>query len=192
MTKGYDYQVEIEYDPNDLAGANPTWIFSTHWPDGKFKELKHTFNSNDPSDRVWTINNLKSFMLGHDIIFEADASDDGSDDLAFVWNFGDTFGVHLYANADPDVYVGATDEAQVIFSQDPDRDPWFDRTPNTIRSPFGGPMSITDSISHVFTKADYYYVCLVVMDDDVADGYPTAQVSHLDGSDSDFVEIDLS
>ncbi len=73
MTKDFDYRLEIEYDPNDLAGANPTWIFTAHWPDGKFKELKHTFNSNDPSDRVWVIPNLKSMMLGHDVIFEAEA-----------------------------------------------------------------------------------------------------------------------
>jgi hypothetical protein len=194
MTKDYDYKLEIEYDPDDLAGANPTWIFSAHWPDGKFKELKHTFNSNDPSDRVWTIDNLKSMMLGHDVIFEAEASDEGSDDLAFVWNFGDStpFGVHIYANADPDVLNGVSDEATVIFDQDPDRDAWFDRGLNDIRSPFGTSISVKDSISHVFDVGQpyYYYVTLTVMDDDVGDGYPST-FNNDGGYDMEFVEINL-
>jgi hypothetical protein len=195
MTQDYDYKIEIEYDPNDLAGANPTWIFEAHWPDGKIKQLKHTFNSNDPSDRVWTIDNVRQMMLGHDIIFEAWVADDGSDDLACIWNFGDStpFGVHLYANADPDVLVGDTDEATVIFNQDPDRDPWFDKAANTIRSAYGTDMTITDTISHVFDENQpyYYYVHLTVMDDDVNDDYPSMQLPHGTGYDIAVVEIDL-
>jgi hypothetical protein len=196
MTKDFDYQLEIEYDPDDLAGANPTWIFSAHWPDGKFKELKHTFNSNDPSDRVWVIDNLKSFMLGHDVIFEAKASDDGSDDLAFIWNWGDStpFGVHIFACADPDVEVAETDEATVIFNQDPDRDPWFDKGPNTIRSPHGNDISVTDTISHVFDENQpyYYYVMLTVLDDDVEEDYPSTQLHTRNGCDYTHVEIDFT
>ena len=58
MTGDYSYNLEIEYDPNDLGGANPCWIFEGHFPDGKIKELKHTFNSNDPDDRVWNIGKI--------------------------------------------------------------------------------------------------------------------------------------
>jgi hypothetical protein len=96
MTGDYSYNLEIEYDPNDLAGANPCWIFEGHFPDGKIKELKHTFNSNDPTDRVWNLGSVKQMLLGHDIIFEGEASDDGSDDLAFIWSWGDQTpqGVH--------------------------------------------------------------------------------------------------
>jgi hypothetical protein len=195
MTNDHDYSIEIEYNPDDLDGANPTWIFDSHFPDGKVKQLKHTFNSNDPSDRVWTIPNLKSFMRGHDIIFEATVHDHGSDDLAFVWNFGDStpFGVHIYANADPDVHVGVSDEATVIFNQDPDRDPWFDKTANTMRSPFGTDMTITDTIAHIFDESQpyYYYVHLTVMDDDVNDDYPSIQLPHGTGYDIAIAEIDL-
>jgi hypothetical protein len=196
MTEGYDYSVEVEYDPDDLSGSNPTWIFDTHWPDGKIKELKHTFNSNDPDDRVWTIENFESFMIGHDIIFEAWASDYGSDDLAFVWNFGDTtpFGVHIYANADPDVHVGVSDEATVIFNQDPDRDPWFDKSANSERSADGTAIVVKDTIVHAFDENQpyYYYVTLTVMDDDVKEDYPSTQLHGIPGLDYCHVEIDLT
>jgi hypothetical protein len=194
MTKGFDYSLEIEYDPDDLSGSNPTWIFEGHFPDGKIKQLKHTFNSNDPSDRVWVIPNLKSFMLGHDIIFEAEASDPGSDDLAFIWNFGDTspHGIHIYANDDPSSATdGVSDEATLIFNQDSARDPWFDKGANTERSPETNPITVTDSISHVFDEGQpyYFYVTLTVMDDDVFEDYPSDSISP--GSDTEFCEIDF-
>jgi hypothetical protein len=192
MTPGYYYEVTVEYDPDDLSGANPTWIFDTHWPDGKIKELKHTFNSNDPDDRTWVIPDFKSFMVGHDIIFEADGSDAGSDDLAFVWNWGDTtpFGVNIYAQ-DGGMVEGVSDEATVIFDQLPNRDPWFDRAPNTIRSPDGGPITVMDEITHVFTENYYFYVNLNLIDDDVRDGYPATELHLNDGTDIECVEIDL-
>jgi hypothetical protein len=195
MTGDYDYELTVEYDPDDLDGANPTWIFEGHFPDGKIKELRHTFNSNDPTDRVWNIGNVKRLLLGHDIIFEAEASDTGSDDLAFVWNFGDStpFGVHIYANADPSSATdGVTDEGSLIFNQDGDRDPWFDRAPNTIRSPFGTGISVRDSISHIFDESQpyYYYVMLAVLDDDVGDGYPTTY-NNGGGYDMEYAEIDF-
>jgi hypothetical protein len=193
MTPGYYYEVTVEYDPDDLAGANPTWIFDTHWPDGKIKELKHTFNSNDPDDRTWVIPDFKSFMVGHDIIFEADGSDAGSDDLAFVWNWGDTtpFGVNIYAQ-DGGMVEGVSDEPTVIFDQLPNRDDPFDRDENNWRTPDGTPIAVTDSISHVFDadQAYYYYVTLTVMDDDVCDGYPSTFLNG-GGYDMEFVEIDF-
>jgi hypothetical protein len=195
MTSDFDYNLEIEYDPNDLAGANPCWIFEGHFPDGKIKELKHTFNSNDPTDRVWNLGNVKQLLLGHDIIFEAEASDDGSDDLAFIWSWGDSTpqGVHIFANADPSVLDGTTDVASHIFDQDPDRDPWFDRTPNTQRSPDGTAITIRDSISHVFDESQpaYIYVTLTVIDDDVYDGYPSTFLNG-GGYDMEFAEIDFT
>jgi hypothetical protein len=193
MTKGHYYSVEVEYDPDDLAGANPTWIFDTHWPDGKIKTLKHTFNSNDPDDRVWEIPDFKSFMLGHDIIFQSEAYDLGSDDLVFLYNFGDCspHGFHIYTNMDPmDPTEGVSDEATVIFNQDPTRDPWFDRMPNTMRSPHGQPIRVMDTISHVFDENQpyYFYVTLLVMDDDVEDGYPS---TFLDGGGYDMEKCEI-
>jgi hypothetical protein len=196
MTKGYDYTVEVEYNPDDLDGANPTWIFDTHWPDGKIKTLKHTFNSNDPTDRVWTIPDFETFFLGHDIIFEAPVYDPGSDDLAFVWNFGDStpHGVHIYANVDSSTTVeGVSDEATILFNQLPVRDPWFDYMPNDMRSPQTNPIFVMDSISHVFDEGQpyYYYVTLIVTDDDVDDPYPSTQLHTSSGCDMAFAEIDF-
>jgi hypothetical protein len=195
MTKGYDYELYIEYIPEDGDGANPTWIFEGHFPDGKIKELKHTFNSNDPDDRIWDLGSVKALMLAHDIIFEADAYDTGSDDLAFLWNFGDCtpHGVHIYANSDPmDATEAVSDEASLIFNQDVNRDPWFDRMPNTMRSPFVTAIRVTDTISHVFDENQpyYYYVSLTVLDDDVGDGYPSPYLNG-GGYDMDFCEIDF-
>jgi hypothetical protein len=101
--------------------------------------------------------------------------------------------VHIYANADPDVHVGVSDEATVIFDQDPDREPWFDKSTNNERSPDGTPILIKDTIVHKFdeSQAEYFFVALIVMDDDVKDDYPSAQQSLSPGMDSDCVEIDL-
>jgi hypothetical protein len=194
MTKGYDYELTIEYIPEDGDGANPTWIFEGHFPDGKIKELRHTFNSNDPDDRIWNLGNVKNMMLGHDIIFEAEATDLGSDDLAFLWNFGDStpHGIHIYTNDDPSTGVdGVSDEASLVFNQVAG-DPWFDRSANTIRSPFGSAIAVQDTISHVFDENQpyYYYVTLTVMDDDVGDGYPSPYLNG-GGYDMEFVEIDF-
>jgi hypothetical protein len=193
MTKGYDYELTVEYLAEDGDGANPTWIFEGHFPDGKIKELKHTFNSNDPTDRLWNLGSVKNMMLGHDIIFEALASDPGSDDLAFVWNFGDStpHGVHIYENVDSSSPTeGVSDEAQVVFNQVAG-DPWFDKDLNDDRSPATNPIRVMDSISHVFDEAQpyYYYVHLTVMDDDVDDDYPSHSIHP--GSDTEFCEVDF-
>jgi hypothetical protein len=194
MTGDYSYELQVEYNPEDGDGANPTWIFEGHWPDGKIKQMRHTFNSNDPTDRLWVIGDVKPMMKGHDIIFEVTASDDGSDDLAFIYNWGDTtpHGVHIYANADQSVLDGVSDEASLIFNQDPDRDPWFDRPLNDERSPDGTAISIMDSISHAFDaeQSEYYYVMVTVIDDDVGDGYPSPYLNG-GGYDIEWVCIDF-
>jgi hypothetical protein len=196
MTKDYDYEVVIVVDPNGDGGANPTWIFDMVFPDGKFKEFKHTFN--DEHGWTWTITNgmLKGALLGHDIIFEAEAEDAGSDDLAFVWNFGDTtpHGIHLFANLDQTTAVDAvSDEATVLFDQLPGRDAAFDKDDNDVRTPNGRSMYASDSISHIFDDSQpyYYYVTLVVMDDDVGDDYPSTQLHPSPGCDMVFVELDF-
>jgi hypothetical protein len=195
VTKDFEYEVVITVDPQGDGGSNPTWLFDMVFPDGKYKEFKHTFN--DEHGWTWTITDseLKGALLGHDIIFEATADDIGSDDLAFVWNFGDTtpHGIHLFANVNQGTAVEAvSDEATVIFDQLPNRDDPFDRDENNWRTPDGTPIAVTDSISHVFDadQAYYYYVTLTVMDDDVCDGYPSTFLNG-GGYDMEFVEIDF-
>jgi hypothetical protein len=195
MTKGYDYELYVNYLPEDGDGANPCWIFEGHFPDGKIKELKHTFNSNDPDDRTWNLGSVKALMLGHDITFRSQAYDPGSDDLAFIYNFGDCtpHGINIYENVDPTTaHEGVSDEASLIFNQVAG-DPWFDRPLNDMRSPEYNPMYVSDTITHVFDESQpyYYFVTLTVLDDDVGDGYPTTYLNG-GGYDMEFVEIDFT
>jgi hypothetical protein len=195
MTKGYDYELYVNYLPEDGDGANPCWIFEGHFPDGKIKELKHTFNSNDPDDRTWNLGSVKALMLGHDITFRSQAYDPGSDDLAFIYNFGDCtpHGINIYENVDPTTaHEGVSDEASLIFNQVAGY-PWFDRPLNDMRSPEYNPMYVSDTITHVFDESQpyYYFVTLTVLDDDVGDGYPTTYLNG-GGYDMEFVEIDFT
>jgi hypothetical protein len=195
VTKDFEYEVVIDVDPQGDGGSNPTWLFDMVFPDGKFKQFKFTFNDEHGWTQTISSSELKKALLGHDIIFEASADDIGSDDLAFVWNFGDTtpHGIHLFANVDQGSAVEAeSDEATAVFEQLPNRDAAFDRLLNNERTPNGRPMHATDSISHVFDadQAYYYYVTLTVMDDDVCDGYPSEFLNG-GGYDMEFVEIDF-
>jgi ketosteroid isomerase-like protein len=195
MLRINDYSVTVEYENADPDGANPTWIFEGRFSSGHTKELKKVFKEDGTT---WTIGPdlLKPMFRGEDIVFTAGADDDGSDDLAFVWNFGDCspHGVHIYANVDQGTAVeGASDEATVIFDQLAVRDPWFDYMPNTIRSPDMNPISVRDMITHAFDEDQpyYFYVTLTVIDDDVKDGYPSPYLNG-GGYDMEFCEIDLS
>jgi hypothetical protein len=200
MTKEYEYELVVEVTGG--SGGNPTWIFDMVFPDGKFKEFKHTFN--DENGWTWVISNseLKAALLGHDIIFEATAEDSGSDDLAFVWNFGDCtpHGIHLYANClytpplPLDPINGESDEAEVMFTQlGYYADPWFEYDDNDDRSPEANPIVITDTITHIFDEDQpyYYYVTLIVMDDDVNEPYPSTQLHPVSGLDYYHLEIAL-
>jgi hypothetical protein len=188
-----DYYVTVEYENADPDGANPTWVFEGRFSSGHIKELKNVFKEDGT---IWTItaDMLKQMLVGEDIIFTADGHDDGSDDLAFNWWFGDgEEGIHVYANVDSSMEDGVSAPPENIFDAHSGRDPWFDRSPNTVRSPDMNPIDIDDEISHAFAEDGYYYVCLILMDDDVCDGYPSYQ-SFLNGGgyDMEFITIDLS
>jgi hypothetical protein len=187
-----DYYVTVEYENADPDGANPTWVFEGRFPSGHTKELKNVFKEDGT---MWTIGAdlLKTMLIGEDIIFTAIGADDGSDDLGFVWQFGDgTLGAHVYANADSTMVEGTSDQPENLFDAHPNRDPWFDRAPNTVRSPDMNPIVLVDEISHAFMDGDYYYVTCILMDDDVCDGYPSYQ-TFLNGGgyDIEFYEVDL-
>jgi hypothetical protein len=194
LNKENTYELVVEVTGG--SGGNPTWIFDMVFPDGKYKEFKHTFNDEHGWTWVLDTSRLQGARLGHDIIFEAEANDSGSDDLAFVWNFGDStpHGIHLFAQVDQTTAVDAvSDEATVIFDQLPDRDDFFDKGLNDERTPAGGPIYAKDMISHVFDDEQpyYYYVTLVVMDDDVGDDYPSDQLHPCPGCDMAFLELDF-
>jgi hypothetical protein len=188
------YEVVVEYDnTNDDGGANPQWIFQGRFPDGKVKELKHEFNE----DTTWVIGpeHLRAFLRGQDIIFTASASDAGSDDLFFLWEWGDStpFGIHVYANEDLSMAEGTSQVSENIFDVLPNREAWFDRPANDVRTPDMNPIRVTDSITHAFDEetAYFYYVSLIVGDDDIGDGYPSPYLNG-GGYDMDHICVDLS
>jgi hypothetical protein len=188
-----DYYVTVEYENADPDGANPTWVFEGRFPSGHTKELKRVFKDDGS---LWTIDSslLKTMLIGEDIVFTAVGADTGSDDLAFDWQFGDGAGdINVYANLDSSMVEGTSQQPEDIFNAHPDRDPWFDVIPNTMRSPEMNPIVIVDSTSHAFMEAGYYYVTLILMDDDVCDGYPSYQnFMNGGGYDMEFYEVDLS
>jgi hypothetical protein len=203
LTKGHDYSIVVTVDPGDGGGGNPAWIYEMHFPDGKIKDFKHTFN--DEHGWTWTITHseIMQALLGHDIIFQATAADAGSDDLAFIWNFGDStpHGIHLYANMyytpifTPLPVNGASAESVSLFTQlGTARDPYFEYSANDDRSPDMNPvMRLTDTITHVFDENQpyYYYVTLIVMDDDVEEPYESTELHPVSGIDVCYLELEL-
>jgi hypothetical protein len=182
--------VMVEYIPGDDDGANPSWIVEGYWPGDDPHKIHVVFDSKKGPQVKYI--SFADLFLGVPINFEVNAADVGSDDLAVVWNWGDVtpHGVHLYANVDPTTAVpGFSDESQRLFDQLPNRDPWFDRDTNEIRSPDGGPISISDIQQHAYEDPYYYYAMVTVLDDDNCDGYPSPYAC--DGTDMEFFELNL-
>jgi hypothetical protein len=191
-----NYHIEVSYTGTPDGGANPTWVFQGRFSSGHIKELKHEYKYGDPD---WIIGPeyLRAMLVGEDITFLVDAADPGSDDLAFLWNFGDDtpHGINVYANVAPMVAVeGTSVAAPMIFDAlGANRDPWFEKSTNNIRSPFGGPIRVSEAETHAFDESYHYYVSLICMDDDVCDGYPSYQnFMNGGGYDMEFIEVDLS
>lgn len=139
--------VNVVYTPpNDpvngqLNGANPAWVNIT-FEDGGYNLTHHSFNVVHPDTWVWVIG-INQYFLGHEITFEADATDPGSDDLIFEWNWDDS----------------SPPEGATYFNDGVTADPY--------PSPGGTyPFSATDSRGHVFGTAGNYNVKLRVTDDD--------------------------
>jgi PKD repeat protein len=148
------YTVLIDYLPNDprvngnVWGANPVWI-DVGFEDGTVNRLHHTFNVRksywnsthwnhiDP----WEVE-LNPLLLGHNITLEARATDPGSDDLIFKWDFGD----------------GTTAGPTTYYNNDVSPDPY--------PSPEINPMTATDTCVYSYTTAGTYTITLVVEDDD--------------------------
>ena len=198
MSMGTTYEVSIFYDPADDDGANPVWTFSAEFPQGKVKELKTEFHSEDGPTTL-TIGNkaFKRMAIGAPIDFEAFADDPGSDDLAFVWVWGPEgigglgYDIHIYAH--PGWLYAETayaNPADLLFLE-----PDFDKALNDVRSPEFDPIVVTDKATHVFSEDMFgngpttpWYVYLLVMDDDVDDDYPSLY-GH-PGVDMDFLVLD--
>jgi hypothetical protein len=175
MDKINDYYVTVEYSNGDAGGANPTWVFEGRFASGHIKDLKKVFKEDG---EVWVIGSeyLKEMIVGEEIIFTADGSDIGSDDLAFFWQWGDgTEDVHVFANADFTMEPGINTIPEDLFNAHPNRDPEFDRPTNIQVSPEINPIAVDDEVTHAFAEPGIYHVTLTLHDDDTGDGYPSWQ-----------------
>jgi len=136
-------------DMSSNAG-NPVWLNVT-LENGSWVEFKHTFNTEQSMIRdsehpnhvepwVVTINPL---LVGQKIHFEASASDPGSDDLTFAWDFGDgnTQTTTYYNNAPAN-------------------------TPDMPQSPEVNPIDVNDYVDNPYQDEGDYTVVLEVTDDD--------------------------
>ncbi len=85
--------IRVEYTPDDDKvngqpnGATPAWLTFT-FDSGSPVEMHHTFNVKHPETWNWTVS-LNQMLAGREVKFTATATDSGSDDLTFTWEWGD-------------------------------------------------------------------------------------------------------
>lgn len=170
-----NYTAFVTYDPyedvNDaimgdqpingqLWGANPVWIILDFGEGGKCK-LKHTFNVRQSIDRdrdhpifvePWIVDINIGALVGAPITFVGTATDPGSDDLTFTWDWGD-----------------GSPTTVTPYYYDPARIPPDDPYPSPYEPYFGGtvpPLSVQDTQTHTYSSPGTYVVTLTVTDDD--------------------------
>lgn len=114
------YSAIVRYTPWDdpingqPLGANPVWII-LNFSDGEEIRLHHNFNVNHPERWVWEAD-LTAALLSHGLKFEATATDPGSDDLTFDWDFGDgTNATSFYPNPGDIFPITVADEQSHRF-----------------------------------------------------------------------------
>ena len=137
----------VKYTPLDdpingqVNGANPVWVIIAS-PEGPGVRIHHTFNVRHPETWTWTIGDLRPYVVGFPIRFDAHASDPGSDDLTFSWSWGD----------------GSAETVRTYFNDG--------LAPDTYPSPDVNPISVTDIETHLFASRGTFTVTLAVSDDD--------------------------
>jgi hypothetical protein len=183
--------VRVEYTPHGDDGSNPSWLVEGYFPGDDPHKIHVVFDAKaGPQVKYISWGDL---VIGVPLNFAVEAGDVGTDDLAVVWNYGDMtpHGINLYSNTGVGPVPGVSDESQQLFDQlGADRDPWFDRPANEVRSPWGTSIAIDDLQQHTYEEYYYYYAMVTVLDDDNCDGYPSPYAC--DGTDMEFVELDLT
>lgn len=127
----------INGQPN---GANPGWVI-LKFEDGTESRLHHTFNVMHPETYVWEEDDLSPYLVGHNVSFLATASDVGSDDLTFHWDWGDS-----------------TTSSNTYYNNGVSPDPAM--------SPDINPITVTDYTTHAYTSVGPFTITLTVYDDD--------------------------
>ncbi|UCD91763.1 MAG: PKD domain-containing protein [Methanobacteriota archaeon] len=141
-----DIPLIVHYTPLDdpingqLWGSTPVWVI-VGFEDGSEAWLNHTFNVRHPNTWTWEIRDISSFFIGQDITFSAAASDPGSDDLTFKWDWGD-----------------GTTSTSIYYNDGVGPDPY--------PSPDVNPITVTDTQTHSFPLPRVYTITITVTDDD--------------------------
>jgi hypothetical protein len=168
-----------------LWGGNPVWLIAT-FPDGTVCKKHHTFNVQQSIKRdsdhwnhvePWIVPINIGAVAGIPIKFVATATDPGSDDLTFAWDWGDatmdstTYLYDAMRGADPAFPPGSPYE--------PLGAPW-----DPLYVSYTGvtpPISVTDMIYHTYGMAGLYTITLTVTDDDGGSGTYTFDLDVGDG-----------
>jgi len=139
------YSAIAYYTPEDdpingqIWGATPAWFILKF--DNEEKRIHHTFNVRHEETWIWNIEDMNQYFPLPTVTLEAVAYDPGSDDLKFIWTFGDgTFDEHIYYNNG--------------------------MSPDPCPSPDVNPITIEDKAMHSYALAGTYTVTLTVTDDD--------------------------
>jgi chitodextrinase len=153
-----------------LWGGNPVWLIAT-FPDGTVCKKHHTFNVQQSIKRdsdhwnhvePWIVDLTVGAVPGVPIKFVATATDPGSDDLNFTWDWGDSTSdliTYLYdpvRGFDPGFPPGSPYEPLGA-----PWDPWYVSYLGTLP-----PLSVTDITYHTYGAEGVYTVTLTVTDDD--------------------------
>ncbi len=141
-----DVPLIVRYTPLDDPingkpwGSTPVWVIFV-FEDGTEVWLDHTFNVRHPNTWIWEIRDISAHFIGKDITFSATASDVGSDDLTFEWEWGD-----------------GTTSTSIYYNDGAGPDPF--------PSPDVNPITVTDIQMHAFFLPKVYTVTITVTDDD--------------------------
>ena len=203
LSAAHTFDAQVTFTPmaGATSGSNPWWVIVEPWrepitPGHGSVTFSGSSKVEEPSSYVTDIGlgDLKGALLdsgrGARIEFAVTAWDPGTDDLAFVWMWGDgaleTINVHN--NLDGAVTQGRIGAPQLLgFSE-----PYFDRAANDMRTPDGTTdFTVRDTTTHAYGGADrFFWVVLIILDDDNSRGYPSTFLH--DGTDMEFILVDLT
>jgi hypothetical protein len=151
-------------DPNNNAG-NPLWLICK-FPDGTECKWHHTFNTQQSMIRdsnhwnhvePWLVPLNFGLVAGAPMKFMASATDPGTDDLTFDWDWGD----------------GSTDSTTYLYDGIRGPDPTY--PPGSPYEPYAPPLGLNDpappvyatnTMFHTYATPGDYTVTLTITDDD--------------------------